>query len=127
VGILAKKIKILRKTREGLMINKQGNGMNEQADCLECVISNTSDEAANNLNILMIDRLINTRKYVHIVAWGKFLGFTPATVGKYIAEAEADRSPDDSIQKINGKWLRLGDILNRSNRERVAELAKHSD
>ncbi len=82
-----------------------------------------SDTAANTANIAAIDHLVTTQSYRHIVAWGKFLGFTPTTVSAYVAEAEADDAPQDSIQKIDGRWLCLGDIVNERNRRCVEELA----
>lgn len=87
------------------------------------VIPSTADLAANAANMAEIDKFVDTRGYRHIVAWGKFLGFTPATVKGLVTEAEIDNAPNDSIQKINGRWLRLDDIVNESNRRRVDELA----
>ena len=87
------------------------------------VIRDMSDEAVNQANVKGIDTLVKTQKYRHIVAWGKFLGFTPATVLEYVRQAEADNAPADVIQQIDGKWLRLEDIKNETNRHRVSELA----
>ena len=92
---------------------------------LPTVIPRSSDRAANAANIAAIDKLVSTGTYHHIMAWGKFLGFTPTTVSRQVTEAEADQAPFDSIQKIDGRWLRLSDIVNESNRRRVAELASH--
>lgn len=88
------------------------------------VIPSMADAAANQANIAEIDRLVKTDKYIHVVAWGKFLGFTPATVLKYVQEAETDGAPADAIQKIEGRWLTLDDITNDSNRKRVEEIAR---
>ncbi len=90
------------------------------------VIPAIADRVANCENIVSIDLIAETQKYFHIVAWGKFLGFTPASVCRSISEAESDSAPHDSIQKINGRWLRLEDIRNQSNRQRVAELVAQS-
>lgn len=90
------------------------------------VIPSTSDRAAFAANMAAIDELVRTRKYYHIVAWGKWLGFTPQTVQKYVDQAEAENAPDDVIQKIDGHWHRVGDIANESNRKRVNELAKET-
>ena len=87
------------------------------------LIPRVADKVANDANIASIDRLVKTPKYHHIVAWGKWLGFTPETVCKHIQEAEADSAPADAIQKIDGQWLRLADIANETNRRRVEEIA----
>lgn len=71
-----------------------------------------------------IDRIVRTQKYLYVVAWGKWLGFTPETVRDIVQVAELDDAPADAIQKIDGPWLRLGDIENESNRTFVDELAK---
>lgn len=90
------------------------------------VIPSMSDRAANDANLAAIDRQVRTEKYHHIVAWGKFLGFTPATITTSIQQAETDEAPLDAIQKVDGKWLRLGDIENETNRERVNAIAGQS-
>lgn len=82
-----------------------------------------SDQAAYEATIAAIDHLVTTDKYFHIVAWGKWLGFMPETVRQAIEVAESDLAPPDAIQKIDGRWLRLPDIQNESNRNRVNELA----
>jgi hypothetical protein len=102
------------------------NNLSAQASLDNSVIPLAANKRANDANIAAIDLLVKAPKYEHILAWGKFLGFTPVAVGKCVAEAETDQAPEDSIQKIDGKWLRLDDIVNDSNRRRVAEIAKHS-
>lgn len=87
------------------------------------VIPRMTDTATNDENNAEIDRLVKTGKYAHIVAWGKFLGFTPATVMNYVRQAELDAAPDNVIQKTDGRWLTLDDIQNDSNRRRVEEIA----
>ena len=73
-----------------------------------------------------IDTAVQATRYTYIVAWGKWLGFTPATVLDYLAQAEADGAPLDSTQKIDGIWLGLDDIANETNRKRVEALAGES-
>jgi hypothetical protein len=97
--------------------------MRQQIDPISTVIPRIADEAANSANMAEIDRLVSTQKYRHIVAWGKWLGFTPVAVLQIVREAEADNAPPDAIQKIDGRWLRLEDIANETNRRRVEELA----
>ncbi len=92
----------------------------------DSVIPRMADNAANDANNAAIDRLVTTHKYLYIVAWGKFLGFTPETVRKYLIEAEAENAPDDAIQKTQGKWLCLADIENEENRQRVRNLANNA-
>lgn len=87
------------------------------------VIPSISDRSANEANITAIDRLVRPPTYQYIVAWGKLLGFTPATVQQQIEQAERDCAPADAIQKIDGKWLRLEDIENGENRNQVERLA----
>ena len=89
-------------------------------------IPSISNKASNAENMAAIDRLIVPGKYRHIVAWGKWLGFTPETVFRSVELAEADDAPEDAIQKIDGRWLRVSDIANQNNRDRVAELARSS-
>ncbi|WP_459556770.1 hypothetical protein [Lacunimicrobium album] len=88
------------------------------------VIPSITDTVANAANMAAIDLLVVTRKYRHIVAWGKWLGITPQTVLKTIELAEKEDAPEDSIQKIDGRWLRVVDIVNQTNRNRVDELAR---
>ncbi len=73
-----------------------------------------------------IDNVVKTQKYHHIVAWAKWLGFTPESARKIIEEAQLDDAPADAIQKVDGRWLCLGDINNESNRNRVDNLATDS-
>lgn len=87
------------------------------------VIPRISDEQANTANIQTIDELVKTEKYHHIVAWGKWLGFTSHTIQKSVGIAEAENAPEDSIQKIDGDWLRVCDIANDANRKKVELLA----
>ena len=88
------------------------------------VIPSISDTVANSENMEAIDSRIVPGKYRHIVAWGKWLGFTPQTVLESVELADADDAPEDAIQKIDGRWLRVGDIANQTNRERVDKLAR---
>ena len=90
------------------------------------VIPSTSDNVANAKNMAAIDRVVVAGKYRYIVAWGKWLGFTPQTVLKCVQLAEADDAPEDAIQKIDGRWLRTSDIANQSNRDQVEDLARNS-
>lgn len=87
------------------------------------VIPSIADKAANSANSAAIDLMIDAARYPYIVAWGKWLGFTPETVQKTVAEAEADDAPPEAIQKINGRWSTLSDIVDESNRQHVAEIA----
>lgn len=89
----------------------------------ESVIPSTSDAAAFSTNASAIDQHVSTDRYHHIIAWGKWLGFTPKTVEKYLTQAVADDAPADSVQKIDGQWVRLGDVGNETNRKRVDEIA----
>ena len=93
----------------------------------DSTIPRISDQAAYEANITAIDQRVTTDKYFHIVAWGKWLGFTPETVRQALEVAESDLAPSDAIQKIDGRWLRLHDIQNESNRNRVDELARRSE
>lgn len=88
------------------------------------VIPRVSDMVANAENIEAIDQLVVSGKYRHIVAWGKWLGFTPSTVADHVRQAEADDAPSDVVQKVNGKWIRLDDVVNETNRRRVDEIAR---
>lgn len=90
----------------------------------ERVIPSRSDRAAYEANMAAIDRLIGACRWPYIVAWGKFLGFTPETVQEYVEEAEADNAPAESIQKFDDGWSELSDIVNETNRRRVMALAK---
>lgn len=90
------------------------------------LISSISDRVAYRENMDAIDRWVRSRKYAFIIAWGKWLGFTPETVLSYIAQAEADDAPLDVTQKIDGVWLRVSDIANDTNRNRVEALADES-
>jgi hypothetical protein len=98
--------------------------MQQQINPMASVIPSISDPAANAANIAGINRLVSPGTYRHIVAWGKWLGFTPETVLQQVREAETDHAPVDSIQKIDGKWLRLDDIESKSNRQAVDALAR---
>lgn len=93
-------------------------------DKRERVIPNISDVSAYRANCDAIDRLIGECRYPYIVAWGKFLGFTPETVREYVQKAEADKAPTEAIQKLDDEWLVLSNINNETNRRRVMELAK---
>ena len=90
------------------------------------VIPKIADAVAYEANMIEIDRLVKTTKYRHIVGWGKWLGFTPDTVQRELAQAENDDVPIDVVQKAGNRWLRLGDIQNETNRLRVIELSKIS-
>ena len=87
------------------------------------VIASMADRVANQANMSAIDRMVTIKKYAYIIAWGKWLGFTPETVQKSVTEAQADDAPLDAIQKINGKWLRVDDVINDTNRSQVMALA----
>lgn len=90
------------------------------------MIPSIADRVADEANMTAIDRLIPTTKYPYLVAWGKWLGFTPETVHRSVAEAESDAAPLDSIQKIEGKWHTLYDISNAANRRQVERLAERT-
>lgn len=89
----------------------------------ERVIPKISDTTAYRTNCEAIDRLIGECRYPYIVAWGKFLGFAPATVIEYVQQAEADNAPAEAIQKIEDEWILVSSIQNEINRKRVLELA----
>ena len=95
-----------------------------EAQTFERVIPSRSDRAAYEANMAAIDRLIGQCRYPYIVAWGKFLGFTPQAVQEYVQDAEADNAPAESIQKFDDGWSVLSDIVNETNRQRVMALAK---
>jgi hypothetical protein len=90
------------------------------------VIKSTADRIANQANMTAIDKLVTSKTYPYIIAWGKWLGFTPDTVQKYVTQAEADKAPLDVVQKIDGAWVRLDGIVNDTNRKRVIDLANVS-
>jgi hypothetical protein len=90
------------------------------------LIPSISDQVAYRQNMEAIDRAVGATAYPYIVAWGKWLGFTPATVLGYLEQAEADGAPLDATQKIDGVWLRLDDIMNDTNRKRVESLVGES-
>lgn len=85
-------------------------------------IPSTSDESDFAINAVAIDSLVGQTKYQHIVAWGKWLGFTPETVLKHIELAEKEQAPLDAVQKLDGVWTRIGDVVNDTNRARVLEI-----
>lgn len=87
------------------------------------VIPSLADKAADRANIAAIDARVSPACYPYIVAWGKWLGFTPEIVSTFVAEAAADKAPRDAIQKIRGRWLRVKDICNDRNRETVKAAA----
>ena len=96
----------------------------ESPDSPTSVIPQISDARAHAANQTAIDRFVHTDRFHHIIAWGKWLGFTPQTVLKAVKDAEADDAPWDAIQKIDGRWLRLDDITNEENRRQVEEIAQ---
>ncbi len=106
---------------------RQPNGEDISATDVTSTIPRISDTAAYEENMAAIDRLIRTARYHHIIAWGKWLGLTPETVRNMIEVAQLDNAPVDAIQKIDGRWLRLQDIENESNRNRVDDLASGSE
>ncbi|HVU47240.1 MAG TPA: hypothetical protein VFE62_00280 [Gemmataceae bacterium] len=85
-----------------------------------------SDAVAFEANCDAIDQLVGECRYPYIVAWGKFLGFTPETVREHVQNAEVDDAPMDAIQKCDGEWLLLSTIKNDTNRKRVVELSRDS-
>lgn len=95
----------------------------ESGDSCGSVIPSTADRAADEANMEAIDRLVRTDRYRYIIAWGKWLGFTPESVRAQVAAASADNAPADAIQKIDGKWSTLDDIENPENRQAVESLA----
>jgi hypothetical protein len=88
----------------------------------ERLIPSTADLIAFERNCKEIDLLVQPGKYPYIVAWGKWLGFKPVCVKNYLIQAEEDGAPQDSIQKIDGEWSRIGDVVNETNRYRVEAL-----
>lgn len=88
------------------------------------VIPRISDEAAMRTNMDAIDRIAGVTTYRHIVAWGKWLGFTPVAVQRELALAVQENAPADAIQKQDGRWARVGDIANDLNRQAVERLAE---
>ena len=90
----------------------------------DALIPKQSDESANRANVLAIDKAAGGSRYAFIVAWGKFLGFTPDTVCREIERAEAEGAPLNAIQKIEGRWHTIDDIANDTNRSRVEALSR---
>ena len=105
---------------------RQSNGETMPATDVASTIPRISDTAAYRENMVAIDRMVSTPKCYHIIAWGKWLGLTPETVRNIIEAAQSDNAPPDAIQKIDGRWLRLQDIENESNRNCVDDLASGS-
>jgi hypothetical protein len=101
-------------------------GAASKSDYAAKAIRRISDNAAYQANVVAIDGLVKTLKYHHIVAWGKWLGFTPETVNKSLIDAEVDNAPADAVQKIDGVWICLEDIKNETNRKRVDDIAMSS-
>lgn len=90
----------------------------------ERVIPSISDTAAYEANCEAIDRLIGKCPYPYIVAWGKFLGFSPEVVKEYVEQAIADNAPAEAVQKLEDGWMLLSSIKNEGNRSRVTSLAR---
>ena len=90
------------------------------------VIPSTADPVAYRANMRAIDEQVAPKTYAYIIAWGKWLGFTPFSVQRSVDEAVVDNAPLDVIQKIDGKWLHLDGIANDTNRNRVMALANPS-
>lgn len=109
---------------EASAIVAASHNANRTNETKSTVIPSIFDRAANDANMAAIDQHVRTTKFRHIVAWGKWLGFTPETVQKSVEQAEADHAPEDVIQKIDGEWLRVTDIANDANRKRFDELAE---
>lgn len=107
-------------------ISRRQTGGTISLEHQEFLIPRISDQAAWEANAAAIDRTISTNTYHHVVAWGKWLGFTPETVSKMIAVAHEEHAPADALQKIDGRWLGLHDIQNESNRKHVDELTRQS-
>lgn len=95
--------------------------INEAGD--RTVIPSISDKTADSANLAAIDSQVQTCRFPFIVAWGKWLGFTPKSVLQTMAQAEADNAPPTVIQKIDDKWLTLDDIENDTNRRHVEQIA----
>ena len=110
-----------------LTLDQARDIMKQTVDSIGSVIPCSADKVADTKNILAIDTLVRTEKYRHVVAWGKWLGFTPESVQMQVREAEMDDAPADAIQKIDGRWLRFGDINNESNRQRVSDLVAKNE
>ena len=87
------------------------------------VIPSITDKTADAANLAAIDSLVKALNHPYVVAWGKWLGFTPTAVQQSVSEAEADNAPHKAIQKIDGRWLTLEDINNDQNRRTVEEIA----
>jgi hypothetical protein len=76
------------------------------------------------IKIAAIDRLVKADTYRHIIAWGKWLGFTPSAVQESVRLAESENAPADVLQKVDGEWIRVGDIVNEEDRSQVDAIAK---
>ena len=115
-------------TCDGVDVDQTARDTMENTDSEErlkskTVIASTADRNAYSVNCLAIDNLVKTKRFRYIVAWGKWLGFTPDAVQKSVREAEAENAPSDAIQKIGTRWLVLDDIVNETNRKMVVDLA----
>ncbi len=77
--------------------------------------------AANNAGI---NAIATSATHPYIAAWGKLLGFTPATVENELRLAAQDNAPADAVQRIGGKWTTLADIRSEATRQQVIALAK---
>ena len=64
------------------------------------VIPSVSDMVANTENMDAIDRLVVCGKHRHIVAWGKWLGFTPQTVLKSVELVKQKAHPKTRSRKL---------------------------
>jgi hypothetical protein len=60
-----------------LPVNQIGVPMDETHRRQQTVIPRIAANVADAANIAAIDRLISTTRFPYIVAWGKWLGFTP--------------------------------------------------
>ena len=74
-------------TCDGVDVDQTARDTMENTDSEErlkskTVIASTADRNAYSVNCLAIDNLVKTKRFRYIVAWGKWLGFTPDAVQK---------------------------------------------
>jgi hypothetical protein len=90
---------------------------------MDRLIPDTADREAYRANAEAIDSLVKAERHRFVVAWGKWLGFTPEEVQDHVAEAEADNAPHNAIQKMDGAWLTTDEIRNGDNLRKVTDIA----